>query len=207
MSKEARQERREARHEKRDERRDARQDRHEQRVEDGTTFGQRVKGAIGSAVLAPLVILKPVMRNALEKEGMSNKDIPDKLEPLARMFHDVIIKKGKATPATGQKARNSSGVTVAEGDLENIIGEALDAIVGTIVKFIKSLKKKKDDGGKMSATEDAILEGADKVGGAAQQAIKDSTAEDIGNSLLDNKMLLIIGGVLVIGIVIYIATR
>jgi len=190
MSKERRLERREERRERRDDRRDARQEKHEQRKEDGTTFGQRVLKAVASPILAPLLILKPVMRNALEEKGMSNHDIPDQLEPLARLFYDVIIKKNPP-PAKGEKQ-----------NLENLIGEAIGAIVDTIVGFFKKLKDKKDSGEKLSSSEEKMLNAADAVGQQARDAMENSVASDVGKSLLDNKMLILVAVAVVVFIVI-----
>jgi hypothetical protein len=171
------------------------------------------KIVVGSTVLLPLQPLKPMMVKALKKQGVS-ASLKTPLIDVANLFYKNVVRKN-----------NSSFEDIDLNNLDlqddHVIGAAIGAVVSGIIAFVKGIKKKKASGEKLNLgeelieTETAVIEAqiASKEGepvtdengelGSISNPVN-TIAEKIGMS---PTMIYIVIGVLVVGIIVFIAMR
>lgn len=146
--------------------------------------GTAVKKGGEAAMLAPALPFKGVMRKALQKRKINP---PRKMSELIRSFYENVIKKGNY-----------------EEYLEHVDPVTIGAIVTAVVNFFKKMKKKKDDGEKVSSEENEFADTVEEVSKQAAAMIEAGRDAEIqsedskGNSIFpkgkdgeSNKMLLI----------------
>lgn len=127
----------------------------------------KVKNLSAKVQYAKLLPFKPIMVKALKNKGMP-VSMATKMEKLVPLFTDVIIKKKTKQNFEDYEPMNTYG----DAHLEHLAAEAAQAAVDFILSFIKQLKDKKDRGEALSPDEQNILEGAEKVADAAEDAAK-----------------------------------
>jgi hypothetical protein len=140
------------------------------------------KETLKNPAFAPLVVLKPVMKSALQKKGIKYKS--DSVEDLAEAFHTAIVKKQP------YKANYSY-------EVNNLDPFLVTTIVTAIIDFIKNLKKKKEDGIALTNEEQIILNEAEKVAATVTDYAKDEAKFQVGDFLSKNWVFIVAGLVLV----------
>jgi hypothetical protein len=128
---------------------------------------------------APLLPFKGVMVAALKRKG-ENVSLSTKMDKLAPLFRDVIIRK-KTTRNYGDLYLES----LAEDEIISIVREVLD--------FVKTLANKKKNNERLSEDEKEIVTEGEKVA----EEIKEKGTEAGGNWFKDN-MVIILGAAAVI---------
>lgn len=176
----------------------------------GTLLGQVAKGAgkvakkIGKTAiqpaLLPLIPLKPVMKKALEKKG---KKAPQKMLDLVNAFYNEIVKQSNY-----DYYENIDLLDIPEGT--DYAAVAISTVVSAVLGFIKSLKKKKAEGGALTPLEDTILKGTEQTEEKIREEAKSEAAQTVGEKILFDKktqMYIIIGIVAIVGIALYIQRK
>jgi hypothetical protein len=143
--------------------------------------------ALDTTIYAPLVPLVPMMKKALKKKG---KPVPKGVNNITKAFYnEVVTKHGNYDEIHYDN----------ELEADNIVAEAAAGIVKGVLEFVKGLKQKKANGGKLTPTEDAIVAGTDLAAAKIDESAKDAASTEVGKRILfDRKTQLIIVGVLAV---------
>jgi len=138
-----------------------------QRKEDRKKIKDKIKGAANKVGYARLIVFKPVMVQALKKKG-ARVSMSTKMDKLVPMFKDIVIEH---KPVLNYEDYENNLDT--SEDLEHIYAEASEAVIQLVLNFISNLKAKKDRGEKLSADEQNILEGSEKVADSVKEGAKE----------------------------------
>jgi len=123
---------------------------------------------------APLLPFKGVMVAALKRKG-ENVSLSTKMDKLAPLFRDVIIRK--------KTTRNYGDLY-----LESLAEDEIMAIVREVLDFVKTLANRKKNNERLSEDEKEIVESSEKVA----QDITVKGTEAGGNWFKDN-MVIVLG--------------
>ncbi len=159
---------------------------------------KKIGSVAGSAVLLPLLPLKPLIKKILKQKKLSTAG---SLKDLVNRFYNGVVKKHPA-------GKNYDNIDLDNYDDENSV-DAIGLVVGAIIDFIKQIKKKKESGAKMTKEEETIIAGTDKVTKKLSEKAKSEAAANIGEKILfDRKtQFIIIGVVIAIIIVVLMVMR
>jgi hypothetical protein len=141
--------------------------------------GTGIKKIAGLSVLGPLM---PVMAAALRKKGVATKKMG--LAEMTKQFYNKIVK-----PQSG----NTYETLDFDPEVDYIDPVTVTALVSAVIGFIKRLKKKKQEGAKLTPTQEKIVEGSDKVIEEIKYESEVQGAEKMGRAIfMDNKVLILV---------------
>lgn len=138
-----------------------------------------IKKVVGFSILGPLM---PVMGKALRSKGVNTKGMG--LAEMSKQFYNKIVK-----PQSG----DTYEVIEWDTDVDYIDPVTITALVSAVIGFIKRLKKKKQEGAKLTPTQEKIVSGSDAVIDGIKYEAEVQSAESIGRTLfMDNKIIVIV---------------
>jgi hypothetical protein len=151
-----------------------------------------IKAVGNAAIFAPLLPFKPAIHTAVKRTGVE----PEKRLPkLVDQFKERVLKKERYDNEffdyTGYYDQIHS---------ENLIDDA-GSIVKIIIDWVKGIKKKKDDGKKLTELEDKIATHAEDVEEVMKEGVKDDVEEKIGEKVTSPVGLLVIAAVIYFGFI------
>lgn len=130
-----------------------------------------------------LILLAPFkgpMKKALTEKGIKHSN---DLQDIATKFYHYIVRKGSydfeagTLEFTDSIDASKTGSKTGSGNLAPV---AIGVIIDAVLSFFKGLKDKRDAGGKLSPTEQTLLDGAEKVADQIKEEAKDEGAQRIG---------------------------
>lgn len=119
------------------------------------------------AVLAPFrkIMIDQLNAKGIKTEAGQKFSRDTDLEEIGAAFYETIVRKGQV---------KNFAVSAA----------AISGIISGIISFFKSLKKKKEEGGTLSPSEEKMVTAAEQVSEKAAEIEKDYTEEGIGELLM-----------------------
>lgn len=117
------------------------------------------------------------------------------LAPFRSLMIDQLNAKGIKTEAGGKFSKETDLSEIAaafyssivrKGKVENFVisAAALSGIISGVISFFKSLKKKKEEGGTLTPSEEKMVSTAEQISDKAAEIEKDYTEEGIGELLM-----------------------
>ncbi len=158
------------------------------RIEKRQVRRKKIGKVIKRAPYAVLLPLRPVLRKAVERKGVSTKKM--KIDELAKQFYNLVVVK---------ESKGTYELVDYDPDTDNIDPITITAVVSAIVGFVKSLKRQKDEGKELTPAQESIADGVEKVQDKLIYEAKVEGAEGIGKTLfMDGKIWLILGAAVVV---------
>ncbi len=145
-----------------------------------------VKAVGNAAIFAPLLPFKPAIHTAVKRTGVE----PEKRLPkLVEQFRERVLKKEKYDNEYFDYTGNYDTI-----HSENLIDDA-GSIVKVIIDWIRGIKKKKEDGKKLTELEDKIATHAEDVEEVVREEAKDGIEEKIGEKVTSPVGILVMVGI------------